>query len=392
MPTAIIFVWGHELNAVTDCGFAIGRPLEALGYDVTYVDTSNTESIRSAFKPSIVESDVAISVGSIPLSFMINDQWLFQVFGKRFIMWILDPIYYDILRVNGVLEYLHLSRTSARLKFASPDKVTADLINEFSPGSTFFFPFGGFYKDLWHKREAKLPRVAVIGTIGNELGGTTDADIRKLLEGGRHFLQNGTSADELARFIEAPSGKLDILFLAKERFHVARDRLFARDVCKHLAEVDSYQKRRRRIRTLQSLSGAPLDFYGTGWENYRTIFRDANFLGTISHEKIANVCDRYTTLLNFDPNWDHGLHHRAYTALGHGCRVLTNSSQALQDLPGQGRRNVIEFDANEPQFDDVESLLEPADMSGDELLEFRAETSFLKRMDKLLYDLNTSPG
>jgi hypothetical protein len=262
-------------------------------------------------------------------------------------------------------------------------------LNEFSPGKTFFFPFAGFFKPLLPVRGG-IDRTVVVGTIGSELGDIpATMSLIDILASGHHLFDQDFSLEEAAHVIEARGGKLDILSVAKDQFKVPIDKLLTWEVCQHLSRIDSHQKRRRRVLALEALKEQPLDFYGTGWEAYRDLFRDARFLGTIPHEEMGNVFQNYMALLNFDTNFDHGLHLRAYTALGQGCKVLNNNSGSLDDLSDASRNNVFAYDGNNPNFDGIDGFLDSPAMNEEELLRFRRDNSWLLRTDRLLLELNT---
>src|SRR5262249_53871184 len=110
---------------------------------------------------------------------------------------------------------------------------------------------------------APQPRVAVIGTIGGELGGTPVG------EGPAHLLQR--VAGRIARVeqiavaqhepLAADASAMPALTLARA-FGWTPQRALEREPLAALIAVDSWVKRQRRIDAVKSLAGVPVDFYG----------------------------------------------------------------------------------------------------------------------------------
>ncbi len=385
MPTAVIFVWNHDLNAVVPFGAGVGNALRALDYEVTLVNISDLDQVRAALP--LAGCDVAVSVGSPPLSIKVDDNWIFDVFGKVFWFYILDPIFYDIARVPGTLEYVRASADSTRLKFLCPDGATNMILNQLAQGSSHYYPFAGFFTP-YSGREPRLQRILVISTIGMELGPVAeDTGWGDLVRMGNLALKDEYALEEITHFAEALGSPLDIMTILNGRYGCDANDLLTMDMCRYLAALDSYQKRRRRILAVTALKDFPIDIYGIGWERYHSIFSNARLLGPLQHQNIGDACTRYSALLNLDPNWDHGLHPRVYTALGHGCKVITNNSFTLAELDDEIRAFVLAFDANEPVLE-MADLLDRAGPTGEQVLSFRRQNSYLTRTDRLLYDIS----
>jgi hypothetical protein len=375
---------------VAPYGRALGDGLERLGYRVTYVDVSDVDRLAGAITPEVKESDLAISVGAMPLRIQLDGTSIWEVVGKKFVFYLLDPIFYDVVRVQGCLEFIQASTSSDRLIVASPDKATAGLVNSYSPGSAVFSPFAGFYDPLPRRPEQqRIERVAVIGTIGEELVGVPEeAGVEGLLQQGMHLFHSSAAVEEIVGAIEAPEGKLDLVTVATERFGLEAERLFTREACEFFAALDSYEKRRRRLLVLDALGDLPVDFYGAGWQRFMPALPNARTYEPIPHDMIGEACLNYSALLNFDPNWDHGVHPRAYTALGHGCRLITNRSAGLAEFGADFSDLIMEYDGNRPRFDGVDELLGLPPSDPAETLEFRARHSWYARVDRLVYDLS----
>ncbi len=360
--------------------------MRALDYEVTLVNVSDLDQVRGALP--LADCDVAVSVGSIPLSIKINDSWIFDVFGKSFWFYILDPIFYDIARVSGTLEYIEASSESARLKFLCPDGATNAVLNQVAEGSSHYYPFAGFFTPYSGGDKPRLHRVLVISTIGMELGPVSeDRGWSDLVRMGQWTFKDEASLEELTDFAEALGSPLDIMTILGDRYGYKAKDLLTMDMCSYLAALDSYQKRRRRILALTAIKDFPIDIYGVGWERYVSIFSNARLLGPLQHQSIGDACTRYSALLNLDPNWDRGLHPRVYTALGHGCKAITNKSLTLAELDDEIRASVLTFDANEPALEMADFLDRPGP-SDEQVLSFRRQNSYFTRTDRLLYDIS----
>ena len=385
MPTAVIFVWSHGYNAVSAPGAGIGRALESLGYQVAYVNAMDPNSLAHAIDSSWTKCNIAISMGAPPLSLRIEDKWLFEIFGEVFYLYSLDSIFYDSTRVPGVEEFVRQSISSTRLRIMSPDLTSASLFNTFSPETACYVPFGGLFLPLHRFEKDRLRRIAVVGTIGGELAdvqaGTSFGD---LVDDAPEAIPLNLRT-KFARMIERPGASPSILLIARDFLGIAPDVLFSTDVCRYIARLDAFQKRRRRTLAIQALRDYPLDFYGPGWETVAVDFRNSRFLGSITYEQIGEVCQSYAALLNFDPNWAHGLHDRVYTAVGNGCRVMTNTSGAIDDISQDVSDCIFAYDPNNPVLSyaaDRAMSLPP--MPSERMLEFRSNHSWLSRMDRFL--------
>ena len=66
---------------------------------------------------------------------------------------------------------------------------------------------------------------------------------------------------------------------------------------KFACEVDSYIKKRNRIRAVDSLKNFPTDFYGPGWDVKYSDVNNFKFLGEIKHTQISEIVSNYKVLL-----------------------------------------------------------------------------------------------
>lgn len=389
MPTAVIVLWDHPFSILSSVARGIGSGLAGIGFDVSYLNVMDQrlgvkEDVVARFfaEPQRRDCDVAIAVGAPPLSVRVGDRWLFEVLGKSFYLFSLDALIYDLSRVTGVAPFVAAATISPRLGILSPDRDACEVINDLSPRRiAHYVPYGGFFHPL--RRTERINRIAVVGTMGWELADIGGGDFAGLVAANAPPAIAGHSAlDGFAAEIERPGRLVSIVNLARDVLGLPAATVYSRDVTRYLAGLDAYQKRRRRTLAISALQRFPVDFFGSGWEPFAANFADARFMGTIPFHETADVCGRYSALMNFDPNWGYGLHDRVYTGVGTGCRVLTNASRALTGLTVPDPDAVLTYDANDPVLGDVadRALTLPA-MDPDALPPFRMANSWLQRMD-----------
>jgi hypothetical protein len=198
--------------------------------------------------------------------------------------------------------------------------------------------------------QAVLPRVAVIGTIGNELGGTPAGETLP----GLLARVAGTRAtpERLAALHDAllapGADAMPALTVARE-LGWGPERAFDRASLGVLVAVDSWVKRHRRIQAVASLAGVPVDFYGTGWREQFGDTPGFNYIGRVHHDNIARVLAHYRATVNFDPNWQGGVHDRVYSAAAMGTHVFTNANTGLATA-GLPADLLTTYDANRPRL------------------------------------------
>lgn len=396
MESALVLVCGHPVDAVAGPGSGLASGLSALGLRVDLMRVLDTAKAgcpvtqdfadRVANDPDVVDSDIVIAMGALPLGVIWNGRHLYECLGKRFYLYSLDAPIYDLSRVPGVAGFVEMAKHSPRLGVMSPDLDNSNLVNEIAkvPMSSYV-PFGGTFRPLTHQE--RLPRVAVIGTMGTELAEVADDDaFEKIVLDAPPAIVDHPRLTEFAEVIERPGSPLNIVALARDFLGLSLDEIYTPEVFWYFCTIDAIQKRRRRKLAISQLRDLPVDFFGIGWEPFAEGFSDSRLMGRVSYFEIAELCQRYSVLLNFDPNWDHGLHDRVYTALGNGCRVVTNHSRALRDLNPPDSTAIAAYDANDPVAipDIVQSLLRLPPLEPEQVHRFRRENSWFARADTFL--------
>jgi hypothetical protein len=387
MPSAVIFIWTHHLDAVAGPGQGLGNALSALGYNVNILNANDQAMLDNAYSSELRNCDIAIAMGAPPLSKIVNGSRLFDAFGKIFFLYSLDALFYDLVRVPGVVEFVDRARSSPKHRILVPNRENCDIINELCTGSCSYLAFSGPFFPIKRYAADRQSRIVVIGTMGQELASLQN--YTKFID----LVQDAPPElpkERLLKFaneIESPGTPTNIMFLARNYLNISSEVIFTPNVAAYLARLDAFQKRRRRHLAILGLRQFPVDFYGEGWEAYTTDFKDCRHMGTVPHSDIGRVLQQYKILLNFDPNWDDGLHDRVYSALANGCRVLTNRSAALVDLELPDEGSVLTYEADRPTLShSIENLFSHDLMPTADILKFRERNSWLARIDSFLSD------
>lgn len=397
MDSALVLYWDQPVDSISGPALGIAGAFAELGFRVVRVSiaseklTLNSDAVAEVMSnSSIVDSDIVVSVGGVPMNVTWNGQRLYETLGKRFYLYSLDALIYDVNRVYGVSEFVQMARGSTRLGIMSPDLDNTRLVNELiGRPACSYVPFAGTFRPL--RSQERIARVAVIGTMGLELAGVSDGeDFKTLVLDAPPSITDRDRLAEFADVIEQQGSPLNIVSLASSFLGLSANLIYTPDVSWYLCRLDAFQKRRRRFLAISQLRDVPVDFFGSGWEPYTRDFSDCRIMGNVSYFRVGDLCQRYAALLNFDTNWDYGLHPRVHTAIGSGCRVLTNDSGALADLRLPDPSAVAVYDGNDPDglADTARSALSQPAIDPDLLHRFRQENSWFDRVDNFL--TNTS--
>ena len=397
MSVVVILYWDDSWSAVAEFARAMAQALTSLGVKVRSINVMDInldvrESVLSEClsDPELLNCDLVISIGAPPLYIRVGDQWLFEILGKKFLMLSLDALFYDRSRVAGVAEFLELARTSPRLGFIWGDRDSARIINHLTCRPVHEMRSGGFFHPITCKN--RLKRVAVVASMGVELAVVPeDVSFEELVLNAPPQLRNRGKLIEFAEAIEqsGPIGSIPKLAVDILGIH-PEDVYYTNEMARYISRMDAFQKRHRRVQTIEALDDVPIDIFGPNWEPYTAKLSDCRYLGSIPYESLPTLCQRYSVILDFNPGWGHALHDRVYTGVGNGCRVMTNSCRAISDLNLPDSDAIIPYDVGDPNLAEValHALALPP-MEPASLLAFRAENSWLTRMDELLFVMNS---
>ena len=358
MTTSNIFLvlaFDHPTRAVESVGVRMAAGLNTLGLDATVLSLPRDRA-RLAELPVASVCGV-LSLGPLPLSVRLGDKPLWEHFGCPVSLYLLDAILYDMARVPVMSDFLNAARKDARLGLVAPETGYRDWLGKTLAVQWDHVPFAAFpcvqrgtLARAGNDETTVLPRVAVIGTIGNELGGTPAGEtLPGLLArvAGKH-----AGADRLEALHEAllaPDAEAMPALTVARVLGWGPERAFDRPSLAVMVAVDSWVKRDRRIQAVASLAGVPVDFYGTGWKEQFGDTPGFNYIGRVHHDHIARVLAHYRATVNFDPCWQGGVHDRVYSAAAMGTHVFTNTNTGLARaaLPDD---LVTTYDANRPQL------------------------------------------
>ncbi len=388
-PGAVILHWPHEFGAVEGPAAALAGAMAALGVKVSLLNAGSKAALLAA-TPRAAEYDLAVCVGTPPLRRRILGVPIHRIFGKRFLVWVLDPIIHDLNRVPAFRAFCTAARGSSRLGLLMPDESYAAPARELVGDSAVtFFPFGGFFEAPAPDESLREARIAVFGTIGSELARAEEETLEAVIADRDPLGLSAQRRRDLADAVQAPDAPANVATVLAERLGAAPVRMLDPDMLPLVTAVDAFEKRRRRIAAIRSLGDLPVDFYGKGWERWFPASAARRMRGTLPFSAIGARMQRYAAVLNFDPNWDGGLHDRVYTALGNGCRVLTNAGTALAGLELStvfGNAAVLHaYRPNAPALHDpAAAMLGAPPLAPAACLRFRALNSWFARADAFL--------
>lgn len=381
--TALVLYWSHAFGVAEGPARAVGNALASLQFQVTMLNIGSQEAL-DACAASGTRFDLAISVGSPPLAKEAGGRPVFEAFGDVFYMWGLDSVINDLARVWAVQAYFDTARRSTRLRFLFPDRGNTALVQEvLTPVQAMYFPFGGFY-DALPSPTAMPPRevrMAVLGTIGFELAEVAKSSVAELIDTDKTTSLSAAQRDALVDALHATGGPTHIAQIAGTVLRLPAERLLSWEFLPLLTKLDAYEKRRRRLLVVEALRGQPVDFFGMGWEHFVGDCKSFRVMGQIPDGAVSSLCRHYAGMVNFDPNWDDGVHDRVYTALGNGCRILTNANRALAEI-AHPDGCLFTYDTNRPDLSaSVEAILAAPPMSDHDVTRFRHDNSWSARMD-----------
>lgn len=378
VQNVLVLSWPHQTNVVESIGRAIASGLDGLGYRVHHIDCTDRLSLETILNGS-ADPAFVIALGSVPLRVQRNGTWLHRSLSCPVYLLFLDPPIYEYLRCEHIRAFCDDARTRSDLHVVSLDRGYGDVMAALIGRPSIYLPYAGFYAPL--RRVERLERVAVFGNIVGQLADVSAASAAEVIAAHAPADFDATARMRLLDALDDPQMPSNVAQLMIEHAGVPVARFFSQDMLGLATQIDSFEKRRRRIMAVDDLRGLPVDFYGEGW---RDLFGDSDgfrFLPSITFESIGAQMQSYAAVLSFDPNWDHGLHDRVYTGVGMGCRVLTNDSLALAEVNlGEGR--VLSYAPARPRTRMLAELALAAPAPDrDETMALRTANSWFARMD-----------
>lgn len=346
-PVFLILSFEHPAHAVDSVAEAMANGLRCHGVDAA-VCTLPRDLAKLSQLPAERVSGM-ISMGSLPLSARIGGRPLWEHFPVPVSVFLLDALIYDLARVPAMGDFLVAALQDSRLSLISPEDGYRRWLGQALPVRWSHLPFAAFPQITPNEpAPERQARLCVVGTVGSELGGSPATETLD------HLLQRllGNRAESALRarltkaLLAADAEPMPAVTVCRELNWELRDALTSQCL-PVLTAVDSWVKRHRRIEAVRSLVGLPCDFFGHGWSELLGPVQGFRYVGQIRHTDIAKLAVNYLGLVNFDPNWSHGVHDRVFTVGGMGVRVLTNDNAGLDTLH-LPQDLITRYDANRP--------------------------------------------
>lgn len=350
-PIHLVLAFDHPLNAVESVADALAAGLAALGQAPRVLSLPRDLSALASLKPQ----DVArvYSLGSVPLTFKIGNQWLWQHFACPVSAYLLDAPIYDIGRVPAFNRFIVDARLDRRLSLCAPETGYRDWLGAALDVTWHHVPFAPFAAPDAAMPTAQdvQPRVCVIGTVGSELGGQCNLPLAEALRAWFGAEMPPGGPDDLAAALLAPEADPLPARQLSQAMRWAPQECLQPQRLKGLLALDSWVKRHRRLLAVRSLGQVPVDFFGTGWQGLLGTQAHHRHVGQVAHQDIARLMPHYQAVLNFDPNWQGGVHDRVYTAAAMGVPVITNEAAPLAALQQQGAA-LLSYACNGPSLEE----------------------------------------
>ncbi len=299
--------------------------------------------------------DVAgvVTIGPLPLSIAVGSTPLYRMLRCPVYYYILDTLIYDLLRMPVAAQFIADAWSDERLvpvfaekQFLNAWRAGADAL---MPPQTIYVPFAAFPDQAGPRPPVPVQqRLLVIGSIGTELHaramrpdlGTTLASANTI----------GLSGNELARLEDrllAPGARGNVVLDLFDALALPSRAALDPAVQQFVSAADSFIKRHRRVIAAESLRGVPVDFVGSGWQPEFGDEPSFRFMGNLPHGSLTRLTSLYAALVNFDPNWEWGMHDRVFSALSVGVPVFTHANFAPAE-EGLRADQVIAFAPNAP--------------------------------------------
>ena len=348
-PVLLILCFEHPTNAVLSVGEAMATGLRSHGTAVRVCRLPRDLGVLAQLPPESVSG--ILSLGSLPLSAQIAGRPLWEHFPAPMQVYLLDALLYDLARVPAMGDFLVAALQDKRLGLLSPEDGYRRWLQPALPVSWGQLAFAAFV----HATPFAAPvpaqqRLCVVGNVGNELGGSPAGET--LLALLQRLLGVQFARSRLRRLVEAlgasDADAMPAVTVCRELHWSPAQALNSRQLPTLIA-VDSWVKRTRRIAAVRSLAGVPCDFFGSGWAELLGEVPGFRHVGQIQHNDIAKLLPHYSAIVNFDPNWQHGVHDRVYTAAAAGVAVVTNHNLALAGAAIPADRLAL-YDARRPDL------------------------------------------
>ena len=303
------------------------------------------------------EFDIIFSIGPYPLNLKIDGVPVFEFFSGQFIIYCIDNLIYDLVRNPVCIELFIRAQTDSRFTFifASDDSASfflkEDNCSNKNMAKPIFLPMAGFFSSkVSDKREAN-GRLLVVGNLGAlQVAGVSLAPSLIETASENNFFGLGrTDLINLVNRLNQISFNGNVVKAICEELDLDNIDLLDMNFLKFAAALDSYIRIATRKNVILSLKTFHVDFYGEGWDGLIQSHKNHNLYPPLQHSKIPDLCAQYEGLINFDPNFENGVHDRVLTSLGAGTKVITNENSYLSKLPNK-QGGVLTYKINDPNI------------------------------------------
>lgn len=307
---------------------------------------------------SINEAELAFifSIGPYPLSLRINGEKVYDFFKCPIYMYCIDNLLYDFARNDACRDFFTQALSNPRFHMISAERSFVDLYKNIqdssgNSASVSFMPMAGFFNSPLEKAIEKQNKICIIGNPGGlgVSGWNREKSIFKTAEQNNRIGLSNKQIIKISDTLEAPEFLGNVAKVIIEEASLDYKILLDQNFLIFATSLDNFIRIRTRVNTVQSLEGFPVDFYGSGWEELFGHMSNFSFKGKISHFEIAKTAAQYQVLLNFDPNFEYGIHDRVFTALGSGTKVITNENGFISSIPKHNEM-VYNYKINEPNI------------------------------------------
>lgn len=345
----VVLAYDHPMHAVESVASRMAAGLTTLGVAATVMSLPRDAARLAALPPERVCG--VLSLGPQPLAHRIEGQAPWERFDGPIAVYLLDAVLYEYARVPAMRAFLAAARHDRRLSLLSPESGYRDWLGDTLGVSWDVVPFAPFPRlQPGAAPIAAQSRLAVVGTVGDELGGTPMGEpLDKLLQRVTGRIARAERIALLEGALRAADAHPMPARTVCEVLGWTPEHALAREPLAALIAIDSWVKRQRRLDAVRSLAGLPVDFYGSGWRDALGEVDGFRHVGRVRHEDLALLLPHYRAVLNFDPNWTGGVHDRVYTAAAMGVTVVTNENAGL-DAAALPEDLVVRYDANRPRL------------------------------------------
>jgi hypothetical protein len=392
---ALILMFDHPNLVVEGFSESISNSLKLFNYDSFII--SITSDLSSSFsKISLTDVQLVISIGPWPLEILLDGIPIYKFFKCPVFLYLLDTPIYDFAKFSSASDFVNESITDDRLKILFSEKSYMDLyLNHFNLINKFpsfhFLPFAAFPAHNHVKQNNEVQnKLVVIGGLGTELiiNGTKQSNqLKELIQLNDPYGNNNSQIDLLFSAFNDVKFYGNVAQVIIKHWSLDPSVIFTQDFLILCCAVDSYIKRNNRISIIESAIGIDIDFYGPGWINQFNGIPGFYFNNDIKHFEIAEISKNYTALLNFDPNWEFGIHDRVFTAISSGCTVITNSN-FFYDNSSFNHINLLQYNINSPNIKELFSTLTTtSSINNQSIRDFTLHHSWFNRVFSMLNTL-----